>query len=159
MVKHLSAMQETRVWSLGREDPLEKGMTTHSNVLAWRIPWTEEPCGLQSMGSQRVGHDWVMSLAFSHTSTNFMHLLTGWVLIYAHQWSCEGGRRQMTLSSCVLVSAIQYYMFVEKFYSLEYKGVWGRVPFFTWCCKAKNLMFFLFHLMLKSKELKRMTGT
>ena len=50
-------MQETWVQSLGWEDPPEEGMTTHSNILAWRIPWTEEPSGLQSMGSQRVGHD------------------------------------------------------------------------------------------------------
>ena len=57
MVKNLPAMQETRVRSLGREDPLEKGMATHSSILAWRIPWAEEPCGLQSMGSQRVGHN------------------------------------------------------------------------------------------------------
>ena len=47
-----------QVWSLGREDPLEEGMVTHSSILAWRIPWTEEPGGLQSIGSQRVGHDW-----------------------------------------------------------------------------------------------------
>ena len=46
------------VWFLGREDPLEKGMATHSSILAWRIPWTEEPGGLQSMGSQRIGHNW-----------------------------------------------------------------------------------------------------
>ena len=54
-VKHLPTMQETRVQSLGREDPLEEGMATHSSILAWRIPWTEEPGGLQSMGSQRTG--------------------------------------------------------------------------------------------------------
>ena len=54
MVKSLSAMQETRVLSLGREEPLEKEMTTHSSILAGRIPWTEEPGRLQSMGSQRV---------------------------------------------------------------------------------------------------------
>ena len=57
MVKNLPAMQETQVQSLTWKDPLEKGMATHSSVLAWRIPWTEEPGGLQSMGSQRVGHD------------------------------------------------------------------------------------------------------
>ena len=57
MVKNLPAVQETWVRSLGREDPLEKGMSTHSNILAWRIPWTEEPGGLQSMGSQRVRHN------------------------------------------------------------------------------------------------------
>ena len=57
MVKNLPPMLETRVQSLGQEDPLEKGMVTHSSILAWRIPWTEEPGGLQSMGLQRVGHD------------------------------------------------------------------------------------------------------
>ena len=51
------AMQETQVQSLGQEDSLEEAMATHSSILAWRIPWTEEPGGLQSMGSQRVGHD------------------------------------------------------------------------------------------------------
>ena len=56
-VKRLSAVQETQVQSLGWEDPLEKEMATHSSNLAWTIPWTEEPGGLQSMGSQRVGHD------------------------------------------------------------------------------------------------------
>ena len=56
-LKHLPAMQETWVRSLGREDPLEKEMATHSSILAWRIPWTEEPGGLQSTGLQRVRHD------------------------------------------------------------------------------------------------------
>ena len=56
-VKNLPAMQEMWVQSLGWEDPLEKGIATHSSTLAWRIPWTEEPGGLQTMGSQRVGHD------------------------------------------------------------------------------------------------------
>ena len=54
MVKNLPAMWETWVRSLDREDPLEKGMATHSSTLAWRIPWTEKPGGLQSMGSQRI---------------------------------------------------------------------------------------------------------
>ena len=60
MVKNLPAMQESQeiqVQSLGREDPLEEGMATHSSILTWRIPWSEEPGGLQSMGSQRVKHD------------------------------------------------------------------------------------------------------
>ena len=56
MVKHLPTIQETWVQSLGWEDLLEKEMATHSSVLAWKIPWTEEPGSLQSMGSQRVGH-------------------------------------------------------------------------------------------------------
>ena len=57
MVKHLPTMQETWVRSLGWEDPLEKEMVTHSGMLSWKIPWTKEPGRLQSMGSQRVGHD------------------------------------------------------------------------------------------------------
>ena len=57
IVRNLPARQETRVRSLAWEDPLEEGMATHSSILAWRIPWTEDPGGLQSMGSQRVGHD------------------------------------------------------------------------------------------------------
>ena len=56
-VKRLSTMQETRVQALGWEDPLEKEMATHSSTIAWKIPWTEEPGRLQSMGSQTVGHD------------------------------------------------------------------------------------------------------
>ena len=56
-LKHLPGMQETRVRSLGREDPLEKEMATHSSTLAWKIPWMEEPGRLQSLGSQRVRHD------------------------------------------------------------------------------------------------------
>ena len=56
-VKRLPTMQETWVQSLGREDPLEKGMVTHSSTLAWKIPWTEKPGRLQSMRSQRVRHD------------------------------------------------------------------------------------------------------
>ena len=64
MIKNLLEMQETQVRSLGWEDYLEKGMATHSIILAWRIPWAEEPSGLQSMESQRVGHDWVRT----HTS-------------------------------------------------------------------------------------------
>ena len=68
MVKNLPAMQEIWFGALGQENPLEKGMATHSNILAWRIPWTEEPGGLQSLGSQRVGHDSATN-TFFHTFT------------------------------------------------------------------------------------------
>ena len=57
LVKYLPTVLETQVQFLGQEDPLETGMATHSNILAWRIPWTEEPGSLQSVGSQRIGHD------------------------------------------------------------------------------------------------------
>ena len=57
--KESTCQEEMQVWSLGQEDPLVKEMATHCSILAWEIPWTEKPCGLQSMGSQRVGHDLV----------------------------------------------------------------------------------------------------
>ena len=70
MVKNLPAMRETRVWSLGQEEPLEKEMATHCSILAWRIPWTKEPAGLQkSMGLQRVRHNWAANtFTFEHTA-------------------------------------------------------------------------------------------
>ena len=71
MVKHLPTMRETQVRSLCWEDPLEKEMTTHSSTLAWKIPWMEEHGRLQSMGSQRVGHDWATSLHFTNVSFIF----------------------------------------------------------------------------------------
>ena len=74
-VKRMPAMQETRVESLGWEDPLEKEMATHSSILAWRIPWTEEPSGLQSLESQRIRHDWVATTFTLH----FIH-----ICIYIH---------------------------------------------------------------------------
>ena len=68
MVKRLPTMWETWVHSLGWEDLLEKEMATYSSILAWKIPWTEEPGGLLSMGSLRVGRDWATSLSLSHAS-------------------------------------------------------------------------------------------
>ena len=70
MVKNLPAMQETQVQSLGWEDPLEKGMATHSSILAWKISRTEEPGGLQSMRSQRVGYEWA-------TNTDWLTVILG----------------------------------------------------------------------------------
>ena len=69
--KNLTAMQETPVQSLGQEDPLEKEMATHSNILAWRIPWTEKPGRLQSMGWQSVGHDWATNAFTFHEASEF----------------------------------------------------------------------------------------
>ena len=84
MVKHLPAMRETQVWSLGWEDPLEKEVATHSSILSWKIPWMEEPGGLQSMGSQRVGHDWATSPLSSTTpsKTGNHWGLRGWFYSY-----------------------------------------------------------------------------
>ena len=68
MVKNQPVTQETQVQSLGQEDSLEKEMATHSSILAWRIPWIEEPSRLQSMGSQRVRHNWATNIF-----TKFIH--------------------------------------------------------------------------------------
>ena len=73
-VKNLPAMWETQVQPLGQEDPLEEEMVTHSSILAWRIPWTEEPDGLQSMGSQRVRHDRV--------TNTFVHFIVIFLLLF-----------------------------------------------------------------------------
>ena len=70
MVKRLPTMQETQVQSLGQEDPLEKEMATHSSILAWKIPWTEKPGTLQSMGSQRARHKWTISLTLMNSGSN-----------------------------------------------------------------------------------------
>ena len=105
--KRLPAMQETWVQSLGWEDPLEKEMATHSSILAWRIPWTEEPGRLQSMGLQRVGHDWVTSLHF--TSLHFC----GWtfdLLICTEKDVYSAGFGWNVLYISIKSSALMYYI-------------------------------------------------
>ena len=83
-VKNPPAVQETWVRSLGREDPLEQKMATHTSILAWRIPWTEEPGGLQSMGSQRVRYDWATNIFtwWSFTETQFTYQIVHSLKIY-----------------------------------------------------------------------------
>ena len=81
MVKNLPAMQETWVSSLGWEDLLEKEMATHSSILAWKIPWTEKPGRLQSMGSQRFGHNWATSLSLSLSLSLSQGCHFGWYII------------------------------------------------------------------------------
>ena len=84
-------MQETWVWSLGWEDTLEKEMAAHSSIVAWKIPWTEEPGRLQSMGLQRVGHDWSTSLSLS------MML----IMIYGcDSWTITAEHQRMMLLNC-----------------------------------------------------------
>ena len=78
MVKNPSAMQETWIWSLGWDDPLEKGMAIHSSILTWRIPWTEEPGGLQSVGSQRVGHNWATNTFTFHFHASKPEVILNW---------------------------------------------------------------------------------
>ena len=98
MVKNLPAMQETWVQSLGQEEPLEKGMATHSSILAWKIPWMEEPGRLQSMGLQRVGHDWTTSLSTSWNSPSTSS--SNWNLVISWEQSIPG-RLSYTSYSCI----------------------------------------------------------
>ena len=87
MVKNLSAMQETWVWSLGWEDTLEKRVATHFSILAWRIPWTEDPGRLHSMGSQRVGHDWVTNTSICFRHSDWVVWLSRVVIMTFSTWS------------------------------------------------------------------------
>ena len=104
MVKNLPEVQETWIWSLYWDGPLEKGMATHSSILAWRIPWTEEPGGVHSMGSQRVGHSWGTN-THTHTHTQYArteryshyaslthpgHFPACWVLLLDIKWGQPG---------------------------------------------------------------------
>ena len=93
MVKRLPAMRETWVRFLGREDPLEKEMAIHSSILAWKIPWMEEPDRLQSMGSQRVGHDFTFT--FKHPK-GCNYFFTYFVFISLSRLNCR-----MCLSCCL----------------------------------------------------------
>ena len=91
MVKNLPALLETQVWSQGQKDPLEKGTATHSSILACRIAWMEEPGGLQSIGSQREGHDWVTNTSPLFQTRvkdhRFMSLSVGTLVWYALAWT------------------------------------------------------------------------
>ena len=101
-VKCLPTMWETRVQSLGREDALEKEMATHSSILAWKIPWTEECGRLQSMGLQRVGHNWATSLHFKEGLESFkklflMHIKFLLTLSCPGDWDTLGNVGQMNI--------------------------------------------------------------
>ena len=101
-VRNLPAMQETRVWSLGWEDSLEKRMATHSSILAWKIPRTEESGGLQHMGQQRVGHNWASKQG---KIPNFAKQNKA---RYAKQWLGEAAVLHLNLSSKLLFLSIGY---------------------------------------------------
>ena len=93
-------MQDTQVWSLGWEETLEKGMVTHSSILAWKIPWTEEPGTLQSMGSQRVRHTWATEQQYSIVLVH--HILPIYSSIHGHL----GGFHVLAVVSNALVSML-----------------------------------------------------
>ena len=112
-VKRLPTVRETWVWSLGQEDPLEKAMAPHSSTLAWKIPWTEECSRLQSMGSQRVGHDWVTSLHFSDT----MEIQTQ---VWSLCLSCLLFLFVSPIWRLIMALLWFFYVSLEEFYILHY---------------------------------------
>ena len=121
-LKRLPARRETWVQSLGREDPLEKEMATHSSILAWRIPWTEEPGRLQSMGLQRVGHDWATSLS-----------LSTWHHQAAHETSSFSGFQLALLRQTqTQMHPVFWKLFPTRFLPLKESAL------FTSCCQNKT---------------------
>ena len=109
-------MQKTQVWSLGPEDSLEYGMAIHSNILAWKIPWTEEPGGPQSTGSQRVRHDW-SNLAYTHTHTFSKSELRN-VCVNMTWCYC------ITYAQVAFQKILQDTIFLQCFYSLTAQVDW-----------------------------------
>ena len=104
-------MQETQVQSLSWEDPLEKEMAAHSSTLAWRIPWTEEPGGLQSAGSQRVGHDWATSLTHSLTHSVIKKKKGNILELYVLIWFGSKIFNQAYIFMCTCVYVCDYCCF------------------------------------------------
>ena len=97
-------MRETWVWSLGREDPLEKEMAPRSSTVAWKIPWTEDPGRLQSMGSQRVEHNWAISLHFTGDEYNCLqHRIKNF-------WRQQCTHPQLWSQQCSVLLSIRYYL-------------------------------------------------
>ena len=113
-VKRLPAMQETWVQSLGQEDPLKKEMTIHSSTVAWKIPWIEKPGRLQSMGSQRVGHDWATSLHF-HVLSTYSRLKSSLYQIY----------RQYFIKSQIF-SHLPKFIFLDIFLKFQLVNVFSK---------------------------------
>ena len=122
MVKNLPAMQETWVRSLDREDPLEKGTATHSNILAWRIPWTEEPGRLQSTGLHRVGHDWATNMFTSIYYCKWITHIISFTL-YKSQQNYDKDIHIISISQCIS----------EKLSNLLW-GTLARASIWLWVC-------------------------
>ena len=131
MVKHLPVMWETQVQSLDWEDPLEKEMAVHSSILAWRIPWTVKPDGLQSMASQRVGYNWAMNtFTFIIQSRNF----TLWYLLKGVENLCPHENLIFIATSFITAKAWK-----QPGHSLVGKEL--RIQFLTWLIKPHGIAF------------------
>ena len=120
-VKCLPAMQETQVQSLGWEDPLEKEMATLSSTLAWKIPWMEEPGGLQFLGSQRVRHDWVTDLNWLNQRS--VKLFWKWQMNMGYKFSCQNVMRQDCKGCVTVITVIKsYHHLLKTDYAITYLG-------------------------------------
>ena len=131
MVKNLPAILETQDQSLGREDPLEKEMATHSSILAWRILWTKELGGLQSMGSQRGRHDWATLSLFSPTGYSSERVL---------QSQCFGILHSVP-PTALEIDDHRTYISISTSISMESKYIliWGNTAFFwNWLIKENS---------------------
>ena len=120
MVKNLPAVWETWVWSLGQDDPLEKGMATHPSILAWRIPWTEEPGGLHPFGSQRVRPSW-MTNTFIFT-------------LYLNRYEVISNDAFELHFTDDLWCWTPFYISIAHLNAFEKMSVWVLCPFFVCCC-------------------------
>ena len=107
----MQEIEETRVLSLGGKDPLEKGMATHSSILAWRIPWTEEPGGLQSVGSQRVRHNWISMHAYWCTGISSVQSLSRvWLFVTPWTAACQASLSINNSQSLLKLMSIELVM-------------------------------------------------
>ena len=137
-VKNLPAMQETWARSLGREDPLEKEMATHSSILAWRIPRTEEPGGLQSTGSQRVGHDWATSLSLWLSLWSNSHIHT-WLLEKPKLW-LDGPLLAKSLLFNTLSRFVRAFLTRCKCLLISWLQLPSAVILFSWAPKSLQMV-------------------
>ena len=129
-------MWETWVWSLGWEDTLQKGKATHSSILAWRIPWREEPGGLLSMGSQRVRHDWASMCACARTHT-YTH--KGWKVTLCCFLLIS--RKEISFLKYLLLKLVGFMCFDSFFYSSGSSTTTSFVfyPLLLHICICKNM--------------------
>ena len=154
----MQEMQRKWVQSLGQEDPLEKEMATYSSIFAWRIPWTEEPGGLQSMGSQRVRHDWVTKQQFvKYNGLNFRKEIAIFIprianqkmllrLLQVHDKNVTNRKNRFTSSLLWSVGIHTVYDAVYPFVLYRLKIRWLKIQSFFWlfyqlCLKGKSLFY------------------
>ena len=129
MIKTVPAVPKTRIQYLDQEDPLEKGMATHFSILAWRIPWTEEPGGLQSTGSQKAGHNWVTK----RIST---------LLLYATNFRMACYAAVDNQGSLTQAWAIPCPMELEKLLKISDDCYWSRIACSSWAMCSQMLPLF-----------------